>query len=241
VDNEFIEIGDIDMPGHTDTYTFPAQTPNLISTLDARGKTYGEFADNALIAQSLKDIMRVARCSNWNSLSRAHQQALDVIMDKVSRILTGDPNYVDNWHDIQGYAKLVENIILTGGSHPPTTPQEVAPAVVFNPEYNKGYWNEATQSFKPKEDTERKLHNVAQYKVIAYTKGEGKDWLHITGIWLNSAFFEPGYNRDPYISELCSYIHALKLEDGRVWDRINGFRGSKNTPTNSNPEEDDHK
>jgi hypothetical protein len=31
-----------------------------------------------------------------------------MIFCKITRILTGDPNYTDNWHDIAGYAKLVE-------------------------------------------------------------------------------------------------------------------------------------
>ncbi len=33
----------------------------------------------------------------------------EVIADKIARILNGDPNYKDNWHDIQGYAKLAED------------------------------------------------------------------------------------------------------------------------------------
>jgi hypothetical protein len=44
-------------------------------------------------------------------------EALDMIAVKISRILTGDPNYSDNWHDIQGFAKLVENRLLTGSSY----------------------------------------------------------------------------------------------------------------------------
>jgi hypothetical protein len=37
------------------------------------------------------------------------KQALCVICDKMARIGNGDPFYDDNWHDIQGYAKLVED------------------------------------------------------------------------------------------------------------------------------------
>jgi hypothetical protein len=37
------------------------------------------------------------------------KQALSVIADKIARILNGDPYYLDNWHDIQGYAQLIEN------------------------------------------------------------------------------------------------------------------------------------
>ena len=40
-----------------------------------------------------------------------------MILHKLARILNGDPNYVDSWHDIAGYAILVEDIIK---EHHPT-------------------------------------------------------------------------------------------------------------------------
>jgi hypothetical protein len=46
---------------------------------------------------------------NWEALDAVKKQALTVIADKIARILTGDPEYKDNWHDIQGYAKLAED------------------------------------------------------------------------------------------------------------------------------------
>lgn len=52
------------------------------------------------------------RCApKWNDLDPDMKQALTVIADKIARILNGDPFYVDNWHDIQGYAKLIEDRI----------------------------------------------------------------------------------------------------------------------------------
>src|SRR5258708_37669615 len=91
-------------------------------TLKARQSRYGEFTDNARIAQDLKDTMRLSESANegpggWNKLSPDQREALDMIQTKISRILTGDPNYSDNWHDIQGFAKLVENRLLTGSSY----------------------------------------------------------------------------------------------------------------------------
>lgn len=35
------------------------------------------------------------------------QEALDMICHKIGRILNGDPDYADSWHDIAGYAQLV--------------------------------------------------------------------------------------------------------------------------------------
>ena len=38
-----------------------------------------------------------------------------MITNKMARIVNGDPNYIDNWHDIAGYATLVEQeLIMTG-------------------------------------------------------------------------------------------------------------------------------
>jgi len=41
-------------------------------------------------------------------MSASHREALEMIAHKIGRILNGDPNYADSWHDIAGYAKLAE-------------------------------------------------------------------------------------------------------------------------------------
>ena len=76
-------------------------------TLQERGERYGDFGDHAHLTQELKYVMR---CSNrWPSLPSFMKEALEMIAHKISRVLTGDPHYKDSWHDIQGYAKLVED------------------------------------------------------------------------------------------------------------------------------------
>jgi hypothetical protein len=77
-----------------------------MQTLQERGARYGEFADHAQIAQRLQDAMRSA--PGWQNLAPDQKQALTVIADKIARMLNGDPTYIDNWHDIVGYATLVE-------------------------------------------------------------------------------------------------------------------------------------
>lgn len=76
-------------------------------TLAERGSRYGDFSNHSAIAMDIKDRMR--KEVGWSRLTQDKQQALDVIVDKVARILNGDPEYRDNWHDIQGYAKLSED------------------------------------------------------------------------------------------------------------------------------------
>lgn len=74
-------------------------------TLNNRGNTHGDFTQNALISQQLK---RIAY-AHGGKLNDQQAEALDMIFHKIARILAGDPNFKDHWHDIQGYAKLVED------------------------------------------------------------------------------------------------------------------------------------
>lgn len=103
---------------------------SIQDTLQERGNRYGDFTDHAKIAQDLQAVMQGATTARvpfeeggatpWLLLSPIQRQALTVIADKIARILSGDPNYADNWHDIQGYAKLVEERL--------PVPAEAAPA-----------------------------------------------------------------------------------------------------------------
>lgn len=76
-------------------------------TLAQREKRYGKFSDNANTAQILKHELRMAK--NWSELEYDQREALDLIMSKIGRMLSGDVNYIDSWHDIAGYATLIEN------------------------------------------------------------------------------------------------------------------------------------
>jgi len=79
---------------------------DLAATLAERGARYGDFTDHAEISQEIQDAMNTK--AGWQRLSSVQRQALTVIADKIARILNGDPNYRDNWHDIAGYARLAE-------------------------------------------------------------------------------------------------------------------------------------
>lgn len=80
---------------------------SIESTLEERGNRYGSFAHHARIAQKLQRVLHDE--DGWLLLADDQRQALTVIMDKISRMLNGDPTYRDNWHDIVGYAKLVDD------------------------------------------------------------------------------------------------------------------------------------
>ncbi len=81
-------------------------------TLKERGCRYGAFDSHAAITQYLKEVMQGAiddAPTNWKSLTASQRESLEMIAHKIGRILNGDPNYSDSWHDIAGYATLVEN------------------------------------------------------------------------------------------------------------------------------------
>lgn len=74
---------------------------NIESTIKDRAKKYGDFKDYALTENLLNRIIK-------DGLPEVQAAALRMIFCKISRIVTGDPNYIDNWHDIAGYAQIVE-------------------------------------------------------------------------------------------------------------------------------------
>ena len=90
----------------TSKFTGEPLLTGVETTLEQRDKRYGGFINNASIAQRIKSTMHSA--PNWTEMSYDKREALDQIASKIGRILTGDPEYVDNWHDLQGYPKLVE-------------------------------------------------------------------------------------------------------------------------------------
>lgn len=80
---------------------------SVSQTLQERGVRYGEYRDVSWTAQMLKNILR--QSTTWEQTTPYQRESLDMICNKMSRIVNGDPNYIDSWHDIQGYAKLVED------------------------------------------------------------------------------------------------------------------------------------
>ncbi len=83
---------------------------NIDETLAERGSRYGEFVDHAEVTQLIKEAMRFG--DNWESLADDMKECLEMLAHKVGRILNGDPEYVDSWTDIIGYARLVEKRLI---------------------------------------------------------------------------------------------------------------------------------
>ena len=79
---------------------------SINKTLEQRGERYGKFKDVATTTYALQAAIQEAQ--TYDKLSASQIIALDMICNKMARIVNGDPNYSDNWHDIAGYATLVE-------------------------------------------------------------------------------------------------------------------------------------
>jgi hypothetical protein len=80
---------------------------DMTALLEERGARYGKFIDHAWVTQHLKDVISIQAKKNREGLHVDQKEALDMICHKIGRIVCGDPDYVDSWRDIAGYALLV--------------------------------------------------------------------------------------------------------------------------------------
>lgn len=85
------------------------KTNNVLTTLEQRGRIYGDFNQNAECTQALK---AVAEKYYNNSHRPIHKEGIDRIFLKLGRILSGNPDELDNWHDGAGYFTLVEQQLI---------------------------------------------------------------------------------------------------------------------------------
>lgn len=78
------------------------------ATLAERQSQYGCYED---VAQVTQQILSALRIGNYDKLPAPMKESLHMIASKMARIVNGDPEYLDNWHDIGGYSKLIEKLI----------------------------------------------------------------------------------------------------------------------------------
>lgn len=81
------------------------------ATLKQRGEQYGTFKQQAGVQEILHEAVDAAynhvSKNKYESLSASQRAALDMIIVKLARIINGNPNNADSWHDIGGYAELI--------------------------------------------------------------------------------------------------------------------------------------
>lgn len=73
--------------------------------LNQREKNYGDYSDVSDTSQRIKYVLR--QNPNWEDLYPFQRESLDMIANKIARIINGNNEYTDSWIDIVGYAQLV--------------------------------------------------------------------------------------------------------------------------------------
>lgn len=76
-------------------------------TLDNRAQDYGKFKDGAELMQGIKRLLADHAAKHNRTFADDQWEALEMIVHKIARIVNGNPDKVDSWVDIAGYATLV--------------------------------------------------------------------------------------------------------------------------------------
>ena len=87
------------------------KTTEIKTILEEREKNYGDFVTRANVTMALKLIIHdhIRTHSKEDIITGDQLEALDMICSKIGRIINGNPNHIDSWIDIAGYAKLVSD------------------------------------------------------------------------------------------------------------------------------------
>ena len=82
-------------------------TTDVDGILNDRAKDYGKFKDGAALMQGIKRLLAEHARVHDKLFADDQWEAIEMIVHKMGRILNGNPDKVDNWVDIAGYATLV--------------------------------------------------------------------------------------------------------------------------------------
>jgi hypothetical protein len=80
---------------------------NVDEVLNDRAKDYGKFIEGAEIMQMLKRMVHGYIEKRGTPLAFDQREAIDMMIHKLGRVINGNPDKVDHWTDIAGYATLV--------------------------------------------------------------------------------------------------------------------------------------
>lgn len=75
-----------------------------VALTNERKSTHGDWMEQSRVFDNLN--YQLATSHNWEKLNNMQRAALINIVQKISRIVSGDPNHEDHWDDIAGYAFL---------------------------------------------------------------------------------------------------------------------------------------
>ncbi len=79
----------------------------ISDVLDERHSQYGTFSDVARVAINLRNTIHYELKRQGKVLAPDQSEALFMICSKVARLVNGNPDHIDSWRDVAGYAQLV--------------------------------------------------------------------------------------------------------------------------------------
>ena len=79
----------------------------IVDVLNDRARDYGKFKDGAALMQGMKRLLSDHARAHNKTFTDDQWEALEMIVHKIGRIVNGNPDKMDHWTDIAGYAKLV--------------------------------------------------------------------------------------------------------------------------------------
>jgi hypothetical protein len=83
------------------------QETDVDETLNTRAQDYGKFKDGAALMQGIKRLLADHAAKHDKLFADDQWEALEMIVHKIGRIVNGNPDKVDSWVDIAGYATLI--------------------------------------------------------------------------------------------------------------------------------------
>jgi len=87
--------------------SFKREEPTVEGTLAEREGIYGSFEEHSCLASTLLDAMPLLIDKD-----PVYRNAMNMIVIKIARLITGRMSHADTWHDIAGYATLAEKHAL---------------------------------------------------------------------------------------------------------------------------------
>jgi hypothetical protein len=92
---------------YDDERDMTGEDTDIDGTLDERAQDYGKFKDGAALMQAIKRTLADHARMHNKTFADDQWEALEMIVHKIGRIVNGNPDKVDHWVDIAGYAKLI--------------------------------------------------------------------------------------------------------------------------------------
>lgn len=108
LNDQYAEIEKVRQSQRTASET---SNPTIKETLNQRQSQYGSFED---VAQTTEQLFQVIKGgASFVDFTESQRMALYMIFSKVARLSNGDCNHKDSWHDIAGYATLIDSELVS--------------------------------------------------------------------------------------------------------------------------------